>query len=147
MSLTVDVSDALRGLEAFVELQEAKIRRGLRAAAADAQSAMQQTSAHGDVTGATRAGYRAYVVGGSLVDQAVALQAINSAVAAVEAKNPGHSATSDDTIGADSWGVVLTCPTDYQEKLETENAGEKAVLAPTFAAFQDEFTARAAEGR
>jgi hypothetical protein len=147
MSLSIDVSGALRGLDAFVEHQEAKIRRGLRGAAQDAQTVMQQTTAHGDITGATRAGYRAYVVGGGLVDQAVALQAINSAIAAVEALNPGHSSTSEDTIGADSWGVVLTCPTDYQEKLETENAGEKAVLAPTFAAFQDEFTARAAEGR
>jgi hypothetical protein len=147
MSLTTDVSGALHGLDAFVARQEAKISRGLRAAASDAQSAMQQTSAHGDVTGATRAGYRAYVVGGSLVDQAVALQAISSAIAVVEAKNPGHSATSEGTIGPDSWGVVLTCPTDYQRELETENAGEKAVLAPTFAAFQDEFTARAAEGR
>jgi hypothetical protein len=147
MSLTTDISGALKGLDAFVARQEAKISRGLRAAASDAQSAMQQTSAHGDVTGATRAGYRAYVVGGSLGDQAAALQAISSAIAVVEAKNPGHSATAEGHIGADSWGVVLTCPTDYQRELETENAGEKAVLAPTFAAYVDELTARAAEGR
>ena len=147
MSLTTDITGALAGLEAFVAHTEAQIRRGLSNAAADAQSAMQQTSAHGDVTGATRAGYRAYVVSASLLDQASALQALNSAVAAVEARNPGHSATSEISISAESFTVVLTCPTDYQEKLETENAGEKAVLAPTLAAFTDEFTARAAEGR
>lgn len=147
MSLTSDVTGALRGLEAFVARQEAQIRRGLQAAAADAQAAMQQTTAHGDVTGATRAGYRAYVVSDAPVDQAGALAALNSAVADVEARNPGHSATRDGQIGADSWGVILTCPTDYQRELETEHAGEKAVLAPTFAAYTDEFTARAAEGR
>jgi hypothetical protein len=145
--MSTDISDVLRGLDAWVEFQEAKIRRGLSNAAADAQSTMHQTTAHRDVTGATRAGYTAYVIGPTLVDQAGALQAINSAVAAVEAKNPGHSATAGLPIGDESFGVVLTCPTDYQEKLETENAGEKAVLAPTFAAFADEFTARAAEGR
>lgn len=142
-----DLTAVLRGLEAYVANTEAQISHGLRQAAADAQAAMQQTSAHGDQTGATRAGYRAYVVGGTLLNEAAAVAALNSAVAAVEVRNPGHSATSEGTIGAESWGVVLTCPTDYQEKLEVENAGEKAVLAPTFAAYVDEFTARAAEGR
>lgn len=145
--MSTDLSEVLRGLDGFVEHQEAQIRRGLRAAASDATAAMCQTTAHGDVTGATRAGYTAFVVGPALVDQAGALQAINAAVRAIEDKNPGRSATSTGQIGAESFGVVFTCPTDYQQDLEERNAGEKAVLTPTFAAYVDELTARAAEGR
>jgi hypothetical protein len=144
---TLDLSNVMSGLDAYVAAQEAQIRTGLRAAAEEAQRDMQATTAHGDVTGATRAGYVAYVVGGSLVDEAVAAQALGSAVAAVERLNPGQSATAEATIGTESWGVVLTCPTAYQPDLETENAGLRAVLAPTFAAVVNELTERAARGR
>lgn len=140
--LTTDVSSALAGLDAFAERCMAQARAGLTAVAGEAETAMHNTTAHGDRTGATRAGYRAYVVGMGASGSAV----IGEAVAQVEAKNPGHSATSTGTIGAQSFAIILTCPTDYQEKLETQQAGEKAVLTPTFAAFVDEFTARAAEG-
>jgi len=145
--MTLNTTSVLDGLDAWVEAQEAQIRRGLRAAAAEAQRDMQQTTAHGDVTGATRAGYVAYVVGGSLVDEAAATQALGQAIAAVERLNPGESATSQGSIGADSWGVVLTCPTTYQQDLETDNAGLRAVLTPTFAAVAPDLTERAARGR
>jgi hypothetical protein len=42
--------------------------------------------------------------------------------------------------------LVLTSPTDYQYKLETENGGQKAVLGPTLAAFALAIARAAGEG-
>ena len=137
----------LKGLDNYLEYAEDRARRGLQAAAHDVTTALKSTTAHGDVTGATRAGYVAYVVGPDLLSQAAALQALNTSVAAVEARNPGHSLIAPGTLGGDSLGVVLTSPTDYQVYLETLNAGQRAVLGPTLQAVAAELTRRAAEGR
>lgn len=107
---------------------------------------MRATQAHGDVTGATRAGYAAYVVSDAVVDQASAAAAIQRSVSDVQALNPYHVATVEGSLEVEGFGVVMTCPTDYQEKLETENAGAKAVLGPTLQANADVLTARAARG-
>jgi hypothetical protein len=145
--MSLDLTDILQHLD---DMEDAwvrpRCRNGLRRVAADAEASMHATSAHGDITGATRAGYAAYVVSDSLVDQATALQALNTAVAAVESLNPGHSATAAGTLGCDGMGVILTCPTDYQYKLETERGGQKAVLTPTLQAYADDFTRAAASG-
>jgi hypothetical protein len=103
---------------------------------------MQDTWAHGDQTGATRAGYRAYVVGAG--DSGA--ETLADAVAAVDDKNPGHAVTAGGQLSQGNLGVVMTCPTDYQEKLEKEEAGKRAVLGPTMDAYRDELTARAARG-
>jgi hypothetical protein len=137
----VDLSDVMARLDAYEAFVIAQIQRGAGAAASEAEAAMHGTLAHGDVTGATRAAYRAYVVGPG---QSGATE-ISEAAAVVEAKNPGHAATSHGTLAGDV-GVIFTCPTDYQRLLETENAGQKAVLGPTLDAFRDELTARAAKG-
>jgi hypothetical protein len=42
--------------------------------------------------------------------------------------------------------VVVTSFTDYQELLETENAGQRAVLGPTVATSGARFTRAAASG-
>jgi hypothetical protein len=141
------IAPLLKGLDKYLESAEDRARRGLQAAAHDVTTALKSTTAHGDVTGATRAGYVAYVVGPDLLSQAAALQALNTSVAAVEARNPGESATAPGSLGSDSLGMVLTSPTTYQQNLETDNAGQRAVLGPTLQAVAADLTRRAAEGR
>lgn len=139
--MSTDIRELLARADAYEAHVLAQIRRGVAPAAQQAQNSMQATMQHGDVTGATRAGYRAIVVGPG---QDGAAQ-IAEAAAAVEALNPGHAATAHGRLEGDV-GVIFTCPTDYQASLETERAGAKAVLGPTWDAFRDELTARAARG-
>lgn len=141
--MSLDVSNVLAQLDAYEDHCTDLATRGLRAGAQAARNDMATTAAHGDSTGATRAGYRAYVVTPADDGQA----AIGGAIAAVEDKNPGHGAALGGRLGAGSIGVVITCPTDYQELLETENAGLRAVLGPTLDAYRDALTARAARGQ
>lgn len=140
--MSVDLREVLARLDAYEAWATQRAARGLAGGAAEAEAAMQATQAHGDVTGATRVGYRAYVVGPGQ-DGAAELA---GAVADVEAKNPGHSATSTGRLGEGNLGVIITCPTDYQYELEVENAGQRAVLGPTLDAYHGELTARAARG-
>lgn len=137
-----DFSAIDRFLDSFVEQVTARARVGLAAGANDMQAAMRQTSAYNDDSGATRAGTVAYVVGPGATGAAE----LAAAVRAVEAENPGHGATAGGALAGDV-GVVATIPTDYQRFLESERAGQNAVLAPALAAFADELTARVAEGR
>ena len=140
-AVSTDIRELLARADAYEAFVLAQIRRGVTPTASEAEAAMHATLAHGDVTGATRAGYRAIVVGPG---QSGASE-IAEAAAAVEALNPGHSATSHGRLEGDI-GVVFTCPTDYQQALETQQAGLKAVLGPTLDAYRDELTARAAKG-
>lgn len=137
-----DFSAIDRFLDGFVAQALARAQAGLAAGAGDMQTAMRQTSAYNDDTGATRAGTVAYVVGPNTSGAAE----LGAAVSAVERENPGHAATAGGTLAGEV-GVVATIPTDYQRYLESERAGQNAVLAPALAAFADELTARAAEGR
>jgi hypothetical protein len=140
--MTTDLTEIYACLDAYEAFVIAQALRGLDAVTTEAEESMRSTLAHGDQTGATRAGYRAYAVGPGRTGSAELL----GAVAAVDALNPGHAAVSHGSMGAHSLGVIFTCPTDYQQKLETERAGLKAVLGPTLDAFRDELTARAAKG-
>jgi hypothetical protein len=139
--MSTDLSDVMARLDAYEAFVVAQVTRGASAGASEAEAAMHSTLAHGDVTGATRAGYRAYVVGPGQSGAS----AIAAAVEAVESKNPGRSATSSGQLNGDV-GVIFTCPTDYQRNLEEEGAGKRAVLGPTLDAFRDALTARAAKG-
>ncbi len=128
--ITTDISELLLGLDAFKETQIEGIKRGAKDVAQLATDDMRDTSAHGDITGATRASYVAYAVGFGLDDNA-ALDSLD----AVGALNPGHSARDSVFIGASEIAVIFMSGTDYQYKLETERGGQKAVLTPTFLAY------------
>lgn len=134
-----DIEQRLRAMEAFYRQRAV---RGLVGGAADMQQAMRQTTAYNDDTEATRAGTVAYVVTPDNDGSA----ALGDAVADVEAKNPGHSATARGRLRGEI-GVIATVPTDYQEYLERLRAGQNAVIAPTFGVYVDELTARIAEGQ
>jgi hypothetical protein len=105
---------------------------------------MEQDPAHGNITGATHANYAAYPV---FAEFGITGQStLNAQVAVVEALNPGTSDTEPLSLPDKAIGVILSSATDYQYKLETENAGQKAVLSPTIAGAGGDFTRAAAQG-
>lgn len=134
------IQDLIRGLDRLHDVALDGAARGLDDAAADITEEMQQTRAHGDVTGATRASYSARRVGRG--SSGAAQHA--ASVAAAASLNPGHVASASVSVAG--LGVLIDSATDYQEDLETENAGEKAVLGPTLAAEHPNLTRAAAAG-
>lgn len=145
MPFTFNDSALLAALDALPAHMAAQAEKGLEKQSAIAEAEMQATNAHGDVTGATRASYRAFVIGGTHTGSAEAA----SGYSAAQAANPAGalSQSSGVSLGPEGRGVILTSFTDYQDKLETENAGQKAVLGPTLQQNAQAFTqAVAAEG-
>lgn len=136
----------LKPPEDLVAFFATRAERGLQGIAGRVEASMTSTTAHGDITGATRDAYRAYVTGSGLQAEAAAEQALNGAVRAVERLNPGRSARAAWSAPAAFVALVLTCPTDYQVELETNNAGQKAVLGPTLAAYVLAIAAAAGRG-
>lgn len=134
------IDDLIRNLDRLHDVALGGAAQGLDQEAGTVTDSMRQTHVHGDVTGATRASYSARRVG---LGETGATEHAASA-AAVEALNPGHAASASVQIAG--IGVIIDSATDYQEDLETENAGEKAVLGPTLAASHLELTAAAAAG-
>jgi hypothetical protein len=136
--------DAIRGLR---ELERRAVRgaeTGLAAQSGPLITALRATDAHGDVTGATRAGYTAGVVGPTLDTLS---PAVTTAAAEVEARNPGHSHIEGaGERGAAEVVVIATCPTDYQRYLSGNNAGARDALGPTMQREAGRLTAAAAAG-
>jgi hypothetical protein len=135
-----DLSSLLRGLEQLRQLGPQGALEGLQTKAALDTEAMRQTNAHGDQTGATRASYFAAAVG---LGETSAAQ-VAASRASVEALNPGHVGTGAAEV--EGIGIIYSSGTNYQDDLETENAAEKAVLAPTLQAEYLADTAAAARG-
>ena len=141
MSSSSPLANLLTGLSQLHTVMLDGARDGLAVGCAPIEDAMRVDAAHGDVTGATHAAYVAFVVGRG----ETGADAMHESASAVARLNPGHVATSSVHIDAEL-GAILTVATDYQEKLETENAGEKAVLGPTLARTARDLTAAAAAG-
>jgi hypothetical protein len=137
----MSIADLIDGLTRFQGRALDGAAAGLDEGAGRVTGDMRQTSAHGDVTGATRASYNARRVGRG--ETGAAQHA--ASVAAVEGHNPGHVGSESIAITTDL-GVIVDSATDYQDQLETQQAGEKAVLGPTIAAAGSGLTAAAAAG-
>lgn len=147
MPITFDDSELLAGLDALLLHIPQQAEQGLATAAAEAEAAMQATTAHGDITGATRASYRAIVIGGGHTGAAEAesgLEAAIQAIAQSEVDHGGRPASQDSGIvlGPDERGVILTSFTDYQDDLEQS---DKAVLTPTLQEYMLRFTQAVAQ--
>ncbi len=125
----LDTTDFFAGLDRYQEDTKLRIVRGAQSVCRLATDDMKATGAHGDITGATRASYVAFPVGLG-ADGHEALDSLD----AVGALNPGHTAHEHVSNPA-KFVVVFMSGTDYQYKLETENAGAKSVLTPTFLAY------------
>lgn len=143
---TFNDADILAKLDLLVTQHiPAQADRGLSKHAAIVEGQMQSTTAHGDITGATRASYRAILIGGPHTGSAEATSGLNAAISAIASSLTDHggrpaSQDSGVVLGPEDRGVMHTAYTDYQDKLETENAGQKAVLAPTLQANATAYT-------
>ncbi|HEX9441328.1 MAG TPA: hypothetical protein VF909_16705 [Roseiflexaceae bacterium] len=135
------LANLISGLDKLRGVMLDGARDGLEAGSGPIEDAMRRDSAHGDVTGATHAAYVVFVVGRG----ESGADAMQQSISAVERLNPGHVATSSVHVESEL-GVIYTVATDYQPDLETNNAGEKAVLGPTLARTARDLTAAAAAG-
>lgn len=117
-------------------------RDGLAQEAATVTRSMQTSPAHGDATGASHANYNARVVGRGDDGGATLAQAR----AAAAALNPGQVGPVSTVAIDGAVGVILDSQMDYSSLLETENAGQKAVIGPAVGASGARFTQAAADG-
>lgn len=138
------ISDALNGLATIRERALRGAERGLATQEGGLVQELRATSAHGDQTGATRAGYSAGVVGPTLDTLS---NAVRRGAADVARYNRGHEhveAVGDR--GAAEVVLILTCPTDYQKYLSGNNAGARDALGPTLKTQAGRLAAAAARG-
>lgn len=155
--MPIQFNDAglLTGLDAFLARIEAGADNGLETGASLMQEALETTGAHGDITGATRASYRAYVIGPNRDGSAEAQSGYDAAQEHISSYSKhglsghGGQALKQDSgviLKSDERGIIETAFTDYQDKLEIDNAGDKATLGPTLQAFAQTVTALVANG-
>lgn len=135
-----DIDETLAGIDAFIALVYQGAENGLADASAYAQSLLESTIRHGDITGATRASYRVFLIGGSHNGASESTSGYADAAAAISAytgrgfQGHGGNALSQDSgieLTPQQRGLLYTSYTDYQNKLETENGAQKATLLPT----------------
>lgn len=125
--MRTDASQAIRALRALrAQVIVPAATSALASAAPDLEDQLRATDAHGDITGATRASYRVYVV--TPEDDGSA--AAGDGRAAAEGLNPGHGTiVRHDGLG-DDVGLVATGFTDYLDDLATQNGGAKDAVTP-----------------
>lgn len=125
--MRTDASTAIRALRALREqVVVPAASSALAGSAPDLEQALAATNAHGDVTGATRASYRVYVV----TPEDDGSGAASDGRAAAEAKNPGRgTVVRHDGLG-DDVGLVATGFTDYLEEIVVESGGAKDAVTP-----------------
>lgn len=133
--------ELITGLQRALDRAFDGARDGLKPEATAVAQQMRTNHPHGNVTGATEAGYGARVVGRGETGGSE----FNAEVSAAETLNPGHVATGSVQVGG-IVGVIIDSKTDYQVYLETEHAGRDAVLGPTVASSGQRFTQAAARG-
>lgn len=140
----LDLTSINAGLARMLDIIDQAIEAGLDQAAPVVQAAMADTNAHGDMSGATRASYRAIPIGAGRDGSGPAAAGYAAAAAALTGYT-GHAGRplrqdSGVRLGPHERGMLLTSFTDYQDELETENAGQKAVLGPTLHQYALEIT-------
>jgi hypothetical protein len=123
--VTTDPSSAIRALRRLKLDVQAAAAVALDPVAGQLQDQLQGTDAHGDVTGATRASYRVYVV--SEVDDGSAAAA--DGAAAADAENPGSGIVVRQGSIGDDVLLVATGFTDYLEHITTEQGGAKDAIS------------------
>lgn len=155
MPIETDISEALLGIDSLLRIIYQGAENGLANAAAYNQSLLESTIRHGDITGATRASYRVFLIGGSHTGSSEASSGYADAQAAIAAHaargflGHGGQALSQDSgvsLTVQQRGLLYTSYTDYQDKLETENGAQKATLLPTLLETMEKNTEDASNG-
>lgn len=127
--------DIFARLDALIPLIKHKAVEGATRGAAVLQDDAQATSAYYGMSGATRASTVAYVAT-SEDDGSSKAQAALSRATGLLSGFTGHNGAqlledSGASVTIDQIKIVLTVPTDYIVKLETETGGQKAFLGDT----------------
>lgn len=155
MPIDTDLTGVFAGLENYIERVYEGAENGLADVGVYAQSLLEETIRHGDITGATRASYRVFLIGGSHNGSSEASSGYADAQAAISAylargfSGHGGQALSQDagiSLTPQQRGLLYTAYTDYQQKLETENGAQKATLLPTLLETMQLNTEAAANG-
>src|SRR5262245_404681 len=140
-----DLSDVFAGLDRIERLAVQGAAAGLDTEASQTQGELltrAQAVIRG-VTGATFAGIAVYVVGAGVTSSGI----VQAAIGGVTDHNPDHvEVNTIDAGGPDELAVVATDFTDYQRKLEEDEAGRRAFIAPGVDGKALAFAAAAAEG-
>ena len=149
MPFTVNDRGLYEGLARLVQAQSTGIDEGLQEGADVWQADLQSTRAHGDMSGATRGSYRAYVIGNGHNGAAESASGYAAAQQALTgfAGHAGKALSQSVNVAlGTARGILATAFTSYQDKLETELGGAKATLGPSATALAQTFTALVARG-
>ena len=136
MPITIDHTQVLEELERLInQAIPRQVEAGMREGAELMQAAMQETTAHGDQTGATRASYRAAIDADWPAAASSGYAAAQAAIAAADAAGRGHGgqALLEDSGVTQEEGhrlILLSAMTDYIDRLVIDNAGEKDAITP-----------------
>lgn len=136
-----DIDSLIQALPRFRGVALDGFARGLDTECPEIRAELQRTTAHGDQTGATRAGYNAFRVGRGETGAAI----LGAAVSAAEALNPGETQTSSVEVSTEL-GAIISDAMRYGPDRETRNAGQKASIGPLVGVFGISLTAAGAAG-
>lgn len=139
--MRTDISQALAGLNRIPDLVRRAAIRALQEQAGPAAQRLREDAPHGDVTGATRASYSAYVVARE-VDPS---PAIRRGLAEAAARNPGYEQTYRGAPVGEDVVLVYTAFTSYFVDLVNRNAGEVDALTPDMIGISPGYTAAIAD--
>jgi hypothetical protein len=142
MPLTIDNKGLLSGIDRLLKTIDQAQDDGLDAGAALLQAVDQSTTAYRGMSGATRDSTMAARMGPGYDAKAGAAYSAAQAALSGFTGHAGQAVSQDSgvTLAAGEKGALLTNFTDYADKLEIENAGEKAHIGPTISAEGPEVT-------
>ncbi len=112
-----------------------ELRIGMERGASIIESDGKATTAYKGMSGATRAGTVAYVADSQdngLSHFGEALDAASALLSGFRGHFGQPHEESIGSVGSDEIVIIYTVPTDYIDKIETGNGGEKAFLEDTF---------------
>lgn len=140
--MSVDISKAIASLRQLEIEARAGAITALTGLADDLTQELASTRVHGDVSGATRASYRVYVVHEADDGSATAADG----AAAADALNPGHGVVDRHGSIGDDVLLVASVFTDYAEHLATDEGGAKDAVSPFIARYGPAIAQEAAAG-
>lgn len=122
--MKTNVRGALKGLKQIRRLAVQGAEEGLQSQVGPTEGRLEATSRHGDATGATRAGYVAYVSGPTLDGSG----AVAAAAGRANDKNPGRGLSESIGDAGDAVVFIATSATDYIDTVITVRGGKMDAL-------------------
>lgn len=139
--ITHDFTEVFAALARLPAVIEEVNQAGVDAIAPEVRQAMQDTAAHGDISGASHASYRALTATNAVAETASGYAAASAALSG-QPDSYGQAVRQDTGIAqTDGHTVmVLTDFTSYGADRETAEAGKRAVEGPTLQQYSQQIT-------